>query len=97
MQPLRNVLACFYYSIELSFVQEEAVQKNAIKYIRTRTVCSNSSGSVSTGGTSGSCRNGHGVCDGIARNYDCDVVDRLYNTIGGSRCVSVRSAGHISQ
>ena len=34
---------------------------------------------------------------GIARNYDCDVVDRLYNTIGGSRCVSVRSAGHISQ
>ena len=36
MQSLRNVLACFYYSIELSFVQEEAVQKNALKSMRKK-------------------------------------------------------------
>ena len=32
----RNVLACFYYSIELSFVQEEGVQKNALKSKRKK-------------------------------------------------------------
>ena len=36
MQSLRNVLARFYYSIEISFVQEEAVQKNALKSMRKK-------------------------------------------------------------